>query len=318
MIWYKYVHPSGYYYSPFSKSRSILKSYNSPEDMCKDLNHSTDHYNVITNNLAEIFEKSTPETPPEDLPSGIYSHEYGTNSSPERLVPLEIREDNYIELLSSLSNLNITIQQFIDNESLYKDSQSLYKLGILLFGPPGTGKTCYMRQLIRNQKDSIIIFLDGVPSRKFIEKLENSTKNRLKILVFEEVVSMVESSEDVRDMLDFLDGSKSLSNSIYFLSTNYPESIPENIIRNGRIDIFVKVDFPDEEARGKLINLYLKRNGTQEELLVTKDMPIVDIREICFLHKKTSKSFQDCAKIVEEKNKMIKKHFGKTTQIKLT
>lgn len=318
MIWYKYTNPSGHYYSPFSKSKTTLKSFDNAIEMADALNKVQDHYNVITNNLAEVYEKSTPASEPQDLPSGIYSHEYGSSSSPERLLPLELREDNYIELLSSLSHLDNTIDQFIQNKDIYTDSRSLYKLGILLFGPPGTGKTSYMREFIRKQKDSIIIFLDGVPTRKFLEKIESSTKNKLKIIVFEEVVSLLESSEDIRQMLDFLDGSKSLSNTIYFLSTNYPESIPENVIRNGRIDVFVRVEYPDNEARIKLINLYLKRDPTEQELNVTKDMPIVDIREICFLHKKTSNSFSECAKIVEEKNKMIKKHFGKSVQIKLT
>jgi SpoVK/Ycf46/Vps4 family AAA+-type ATPase len=118
-------------------------------------------------------------------------------------------------------------------------------------------------------------------------------------------------------MLDFLDGSKSLSNTIYFLSTNYPESIPENIVRNGRIDIFVKVEYPNVVARKKLINLYLKREAAEEELNLTENMPIVDIREICFAHKKTGKSFRDCVKIIEDKNKMLKKHFGKTKEIRL-
>jgi SpoVK/Ycf46/Vps4 family AAA+-type ATPase len=119
-------------------------------------------------------------------------------------------------------------------------------------------------------------------------------------------------------MLDFLDGSRSLTNTIYFLSTNYPESIPENVVRNGRIDVFVRVEFPNLEARKKLIKLYLKREATEEELSITNNMPIVDIREICFTHKKTSKSFPDCVRIIEEKNKMLKKHFGKSKEIRLT
>jgi SpoVK/Ycf46/Vps4 family AAA+-type ATPase len=159
--------------------------------------------------------------------------------------------------------------------------------------------------------------MDGVPTRKFLEKLEQSTKDRLKIIVFEEAVSLLESSEDIREMLDFLDGARSVSNAIYFLSTNYPESIPENVIRNGRIDVFVKVDYPDVSARKKLIKLYLKRDANEAELATTQDMPIVDIRQICFIHKKTGKSFSDCVKIVEDKNKMIKKYFGRTKEIRL-
>jgi SpoVK/Ycf46/Vps4 family AAA+-type ATPase len=138
----------------------------------------------------------------------------------------------------------------------------------------------------------------------------------LKVIVFEEVVSLLEDSSDIREMLDFLDGSKTVSNAIYFLSTNYPDAIPENVIRNGRIDTFAYVDYPNESSRQKLINLYLKRDGTPEEIKLK--MPIVDIREMCFLHKKTNKSFSDCVKIIEEKHKMIKKHFGNAKEIRLT
>jgi predicted AAA+ superfamily ATPase len=318
MTWYKYETPTGVYYSPFAQSKTTVEYYSSPLDLVHAANKTESSFDIITNNIIELYEKRTPSTTPINLPLGIYSHEYSSSIHPERLTPLDMRQDNYVELLSSLTELDETIKQFIENKTLYEDSRTLYKLGVLLFGPPGTGKSSYMREFIRTQKDSIIIFLDGVPSRSFLEKLENSTKDILKIFVFEEVVSMLEGSDDIRSMLDFLDGTKSVSNAIYFLSTNYPEEIPENVIRNGRIDVFVKVEFPDLNARNKLINLYLKRNGTDKEIEVTKGMPIVDIREICFIHKKTGKSFEECVKIVAEKHKMIKKHFGQTQEIKLT
>lgn len=318
MNWYKYTTPTGAYYSPFAQSKTTVRFYEDPREMVKDLNNCSSGFDLINEKLVELYEKATPSTDPIDLPYGVYSHEYQSSASPERLTPMEIREDSYVEILNSLNNLNETIQQFIENKAMYEDSKSLYKLGVLLFGPPGTGKTSYLREFIRNQKDSIVIFLDGVPTRRFLEKLEQSSKNKLKIFVFEEVVSMLEGSEDIRTMLDFLDGAKSLSNAIYFLSTNYPEEIPENVIRNGRIDVFVRVEFPDVVARNRLINLYLKRDASDKELEVSKDMPIVDIRELCFLHKKTGKSFEECAKIVTEKAKMIKKHFGKPIEIKLT
>jgi hypothetical protein len=314
-IWHKVETPSGIFYSPFTRSKHRLKHFESPSLMALTLENK-DSYEVITDNLVEIYESKTPNKPPEILPNGIYTHEYGTSGSPERLIPMTMREDKYVELMDSLVDLDSSVDQFLNNKTIYEDSCSAYKLGILLFGPPGSGKTTYMRKFIKKH-DAIVIFMDGVPSRQFLDKLENSTKNRLKIIVFEEAVSLLENSEDIREMLDFLDGSRSVSNAIYFLSTNYPESIPENIVRNGRIDLFVKVDFPNSDAREKLINLYLKRNASSEEIQVTNNMPIVDIREICFLHKKTEKSFSDCVKIVEEKNKMLKKHFGKSKEIRL-
>ena len=315
-IWYQYTTTSGSYFSPFGKNKQELKYFSDPKEMAESLNSLDKSYDVQTNNLVEVYEKNTPQTEPQELPKGIYFHEYGSSATPERLTPMVIREDKYVDLMDSLQELDESIGQFSQNKELYTDSCSAYKLGILLFGPPGSGKTSYMREFIR-KKDAIVIFMDGVPTRKFLEKLETSTKNQLKIVVFEEAVSLLESSEDIREMLDFLDGSRSLTNTIYFLSTNYPESIPENVVRNGRIDIFVKVDYPNSNARKKLFNLYLKREPTEEELSITDKMPIVDIREICFAHKKTNKTFSECAKMIEEKNKMLKKHFGKTKEIRL-
>lgn len=314
-IWHKIETPFGIFYSPFTKSKHRLKYFDSPSRMASAL-ESKDSYDVVTDHLVEIYEPKTPNNPPEILPNGIYTHEYGNSGSPERLIPMTLREDKYVELMDSLVDLDSSVDQFLKNKNIYEESCSAYKLGVLLFGPPGSGKTTYMRKFIKKHK-AIVIFMEGVPSRQFLDKLENSTKDRFKIIVFEEAVSLLENSDDIREMLDFLDGSRSVSNAVYFLSTNYPESIPENIVRNGRIDLFVKVDFPDEIAREKLIELYLKRKATQEEVQVTNNMPIVDIREICFLHKKTEKKFSDCVKIVEEKNKMLKKHFGKSKEIRL-
>lgn len=317
MVWYKYMTPTGFYFSPFAKNKHQLKKFESTEEMVLDLNAKDNSYDVLDSTLVEIYEKSTPHEKPQDLPNGIYYHEHASSSTPERVSPMDMREDSYVDLMESLVELDESIEQFVENKKIYTDSCSAYKLGILLFGPPGSGKTSYMREFIRKRKDAIVMFMDGVPSRKFLEKLESSTKDRLKIVVFEEAVSLLEDSNDIREMLDFLDGSRSLTNTIYFLSTNYPESIPENVVRNGRIDVFVRVEFPNVTARKKLINLYLKREADEDELKITENMPIVDIREICFTHKKTNKIFADCVKIIEEKNKMLKKHFGKSKEIRL-
>lgn len=315
-IWFKFETPSGVYYSPFTKSKRRAVSFSDPKEMAEEL-ENVESYEIITDHLVELYKVNQPNTKAQEIPNGIYSHEYGNSGTPERLVPFEIREDNYIDLMESLKDLDVAIEDFINNRELYENSCTSYKLGVLLFGPPGTGKTSYMRKLIR-KKEAIVIFMDGVPTRKFLEKLEQSTKDRLKIIVFEEAVSLLESSDDIREMLDFLDGARSVSNAVYFLSTNYPDSIPENVIRNGRIDVFVKVDYPNAQARKKLIKLYLQRDAIDSELKATESMPIVDIREICFLNKKTGKSFEDCVRIVEEKAKMVKKHFGRTKEIRLT
>lgn len=318
MIWHKYVTPSGEYYSPFGKSKTTVEAFERAGHMADAMNRVESSFNIITSEIVEVYDNSVPSSPPINLPVGVYSHERGNGAAPERLVPMVLREDKYIDLLADLDDLGNNVEDFKQSREMYDETNTIYKLGILLFGPPGTGKTSYMRKFIKQQKEAVVIFLDDVPSRKFLEKLEESTKDQLKIIVFEEVVSLVSNQEAIREMLDFLDGSKTVSNAIYFMSTNYPEDIPNNVIRNGRVDLFVRVGFPDRNGANKLVNLYLKRDATDTELSSVKDKPIVDIREICFMHRKTNKSFEDCVKIVEEKTKLLVKHFGKSVAIKLT
>jgi SpoVK/Ycf46/Vps4 family AAA+-type ATPase len=317
MIWYKYLTPSGHYFSPFSKSKTTVKAFGTPKEMADFFNEKEGSFNILTKELAEVYDSSLPASAPIDLPAGVYSHESQTGSSPERLVPMVLREDKYIDLLSDLQDLSANVEDFRKNRDLYSSTNSIYKLGILLFGPPGTGKTSYMRKFIKQHKDAIVIFLDDIPTRSFLEKLESSTKDQMKIIVFEEVVSLVSHQDAIREMLDFLDGSKTVSNAIYFMSTNYPEDIPQNVIRNGRVDLFVRVGFPDEVGAGKLVELYLQRKATNDELSQLKEKAIVDIREICFMHRKTNKSFEECVKTVESKHKLLTKHFGKSVAIKL-
>lgn len=318
MIWYKYITPGGEYYSPFIKSKSTVESFERPSHMAEAMNRKGGSFNIITSEIVERYDSSTPSDDPVNLPVGVYSHEGSTGPSPERLVPMVMREDKYVDLLPDLDDLGSSVEDFKNSKALYEKTSTMYKLGILLFGPAGTGKSNFMRKFIKEHKDAIVVFLDEIPSRKFLEKLEESTKDQLKIIVFEEVVALVANQGDIREMLDFLDGSKTISNTIYFMSTNYPEDIPNNVIRNGRVDLFVRVGFPDKEGVSKLVNLYLQRDASDSELASLKDKPIVDIREICFMSLKTNKSFEECVKMVEEKNKLLVKHFGKSVAIKLT
>lgn len=314
--WYEYETPTGSFFSPFTQSKRNTMTFKNVEELAEYVNRTGCNYEYMSDNIIEIFDHSNSAKKETELPLGIYSYEYMTPGKPERLEPMSLREDRYIDLLDSLQELDDEVNFFLNNKQLYANSSTIYKMGVLLFGPPGTGKTSYIREFARKHK-AIVIYIDEIPSRSFLSRLNEDTPDVLKIFVFEEVVSRLGDALAIKEMLELLDGTMTVANSIYFMSTNYPESIPENVIRNGRVDVFVRVDFPNREGRKKIINLYLDRNPTEDEVEYTKDMPIVDIRHICFLHKKTNKSFYECAKLVEEKHKMLKKHFGKTRDIRL-
>ena len=114
-IWYFMETPSGMFYSPFTKSKHQLKYFESAENMASALAEK-DAYEVVTNNLVEIYEIKVPNNPPTTIPNGVYSHEFGGGSLPERLIPITTRSDKYIELLDNLTELDSSVDQFLQNK----------------------------------------------------------------------------------------------------------------------------------------------------------------------------------------------------------
>jgi len=83
MVWYKYESPSGIYYTPFAKSKYYLKDFSSVSDLTNFVNSLDGYYEIVTKELVSVYDKKLPESPPEDLPKGVYSHEFATNVTPE-------------------------------------------------------------------------------------------------------------------------------------------------------------------------------------------------------------------------------------------
>lgn len=314
--WYKYESPNGTFYSPKTKTKSQVKVFSNINDLEKFANSHSGGYEIINSEIIELYSSVVPAKAQVDIPLGVYTYEPSGSNTPERLEPVELRDDKYIDIMPSLRDVDESVKFFLENRDLYKNSLSMYKLGILLYGSAGTGKSTFIREFVRKH-DAIVVYINEIPSNSFLKSLEDDTKDVLKIFVFEEVVASLSNPHEIREMLEFLDGLNTVSNAIYFMSTNYPTDIPENIIRNGRVDVFAKVEYPEDISRSKLIKLYLGREASDIEVESTKNLPIVDIRQVCFLHKKEDKSFADCVKMIEDKNKMVKKHFGKSQDIRL-
>ena len=128
MIWHKYVTPSGEYYSPFGKSKTTVEAFEKASHMADALNRKDKSFNIITSELVEVYDSSIPSSLPIDLPAGVYSHERGNGSAPERLVPMVLRDDKYIDLLSNLDDLGYTVEDFKKNKKMYDETNTIYKV----------------------------------------------------------------------------------------------------------------------------------------------------------------------------------------------
>ncbi|VVC03934.1 VCP-like ATPase [Candidatus Bilamarchaeum dharawalense] len=150
--------------------------------------------------------------------------------------------------------------------------------GILLFGPPGTGKTMLMRALAKELKynfievrcSQILSQWYGESEKNVAEIFSNARKNAPTVLFFDEIDSIAKRrGADSMDtvgprvlttILQEIDGgTKSKATVMVIGATNLPNELDPALIRPGRLDKIIYMHLPDPEARKAIINGYIKK-----------------------------------------------------------
>lgn len=189
----------------------------------------------------------------------------------------------------------------------HKDLYSAYNKkmggGVLLFGPPGTGKTmiakaiaCEVGAVFYAVKGSDIMSKYVGESEKNINSLfETARKNELSIIFIDEIDSILKKrGEDahndkrVNEFLQQIDGFASNSTNLLLLgATNRPWDIDSAAMRSGRFSEKIYVPLPDFEARKYMFKKNLRdvpmsMDVDFDELAKRTEMYSgADISEIC-------------------------------------
>lgn len=219
-----------------------------------------------------------------ELPPGIYNHSSGRYPEPEKLSVMSVRDDIYFETGDVMKRIAEDISVFIESREIYRNLPTLHKRGYIFYGPPGGGKTAFIRHLVSKvfPKDSYVIWLSGVPSDVMLDALTDLPS--LKVFVIEEMTSHSDNPSAVKAFLEFLDGEKSIDNAIVIGTTNYPEELKKNLAdRPSRFDVVEEIKEPGKEEAKFLFERFLKRPLLDGEVPLEK-LSVAHIKEICLKH----------------------------------
>jgi len=141
---------------------------------------------------------------------------------------------------------------FWDKKDVYAKYDLTYKRGLLLWGPPGSGKSSTIQIVLKDviDRNGVAFKFDDpdwfLACVRFFREIQPETPL---IALMEDIDSILHDYSET-DVLNILDGIEKVENTVFLASTNYPEQLGDRIVnRPSRFDRRIRMGHPNSESR---------------------------------------------------------------------
>lgn len=244
------------------------------------------------------------------------------------LADMEMQEARLLKTNDNSKRILNEFEFFFDRLEVYDELEIVKKRGVLLYGPPGLGKTATIseaaRELAKDGNAAIISWNAAAINSSnvldfFSTGVEYEGVEKL-VIVLEDIGMGAEGyggpREVDRSLLNLLDGSGSVVQvpTFFIATTNYAEQLPEPLVRPGRFDEWIEIGYPKADERVKLVEFIAKRDLTEDEKNVIMDrslneFSIAHLKEIVVRSKRDGLTIKQVVDRLNEHKKRFKKGF---------
>ena len=182
------------------------------------------------------------------------------------------------------------VVNYLHDPSKYKDIGASMPKGILLVGPPGTGKTMLAKAVAGEANvpffsmsgSEFVEMFVGMGASK-VRDLFNQAKEKAPCIVFIDEIDAIgqkrsggqyggndEREQTLNQLLTEMDGFEGNNGVIILAATNRPESLDPALTRPGRFDRRVPVELPDLKGREEILKVHAKKIKVAEDVDFSK------------------------------------------------
>ena len=192
-----------------------------------------------------------------------------------------------VEGVDEAENNLAEIVDYLHNPEKYREIGATMPKGVLLVGPPGTGKTMLAKAVAGEANvpffsmsgSEFVEMFVGMGASK-VRDLFRQAKEKAPCIVFIDEIDAIgqkrsggsqiggndEREQTLNQLLTEMDGFEGNSGVIILAATNRPESLDPALTRPGRFDRQVPVELPDLKGREAILKIHAKKIKTTGDI----------------------------------------------------